>query len=109
MKATSESFQQLREVEGRILPLQRDLCRKNHNRKDSRMGKGAGGKSPTCRFASYCREQLWCPVDADVCHSAVLAVRINAARLTKGNAEDSGAAPVAMGPGIHKQIKIPCV
>lgn len=50
-------------------------------------------------------KQLQCLVRAHFCHSTVLAVRIRAARLTKGDAEDSGAAPMAVEPEMHKQDK----
>lgn len=49
---------------------------------------------------------LYCLESADVCHSTVLAVRIRAARLIKGYADASGAAPMAGEPEIHKQTNI---
>lgn len=50
--------------------------------------------------------QLQCLVHAHFCHSTVLAVRIRAARLTKGDAEDSGAAPMAVEPAQTNQNPI---
>lgn len=50
-------------------------------------------------------KRLHCLVLAHFCHSTVLAVRIRAAKLTKGDAEDSGAAPMEVEPEMHKQSK----
>lgn len=76
------------------------------------MGEGAG-ENVACQplvvfdllFLLLIRScSAWVPVG--VCHSTVLAVKISAARLIKGNAEDSGAAPVGKKSEIQKQIKI---
>lgn len=52
-------------------------------------------------------KQLQSLVPADICHSSVLAVMIRAARLTKGKAKNSEAAPTAMASEKHNQIKNP--